>query len=308
MGLLDRIRDGLSKTRNRIAASMDQLLRRRGAAFYQELEELLISADVGPVVSQSLVRDLKAWDKDHPGASAEESLSCLEGAMAGEFDLSPPSWESHPDRKPLVILMVGVNGVGKTTTTGKLAALWRDSGKTVILGAADTFRAAAIEQLRQWGERIGVPVVHQKPGADPASVAFDTVKAARARGIDLALIDTAGRLQNKHNLMAELQKIGSVIRKEAPDSPVEIFLVLDATIGQNALSQVEEFKKIAPITGLILTKLDGTSKGGVAVALSRKHRIPVRYIGVGEKAGDLLPFDPVLFVRSILRQDATEDE
>ena len=303
MGLFERVKAGLLKTRHKIASSIDQLFRRKDAAFYKDLEELLITADVGPVVSEALVNDLKAWEANHPEASSEESLSHLELRMAGEFDHSAPPWDVQSFRTPLVILMIGVNGVGKTTTSGKLAAYFRERGQTVILGAADTFRAAAIEQLRKWGEQLDLPVVHQRPGADPASVAFDTVKAAKARGIDVAIIDTAGRLQNKHNLMEELRKIGTIVQRETPESPLEILLVLDSTIGQNALSQVEEFKKIAPITGLILTKLDGTSKGGVAVALAQKNRIPVRFIGVGEKAGDLLPFDSVLFVRSILRQD-----
>lgn len=303
MGLFEKIREGLQKTRTRIAGSIDQLFRRRGPSFYQELEELLITADVGPVVAEALVRDLKGWEKDHPGSTPEGGITHLERRMAEEFVQGPPAWEEPSGENPLVILMIGVNGVGKTTTTGKLAFLFREKGRSVILGAADTFRAAAIEQLRKWGEQLDIPVVYQRPGADPASVAFDTVSAARARGIDIAIIDTAGRLQNKHNLMEELKKIGSVIRKESPKSSLEVLLVLDSTIGQNALAQVEEFRKIAPVSGLILTKLDGTSKGGVAVALSRKHRIPVRFIGVGEHSGDLLPFDPSLFVRSILRQD-----
>ncbi|MCL4486032.1 MAG: signal recognition particle-docking protein FtsY [Nitrospirae bacterium] len=303
MGLFEKIKEGLAKTRTRIASAVEVLFRRKDPSFYRDLEEILITADVGPVVAQSLVSDLREWEKDHPEVTPEESLAHLEQKMAGEFPQTPPLWDSSPGNGPLVILMVGVNGVGKTTTTGKLAMYFRDQGRTVILGAADTFRAAAVEQLRKWGEQLDVPVVHQKPGADPASVAFDTVKAARARKMDVAIIDTAGRLQNKHNLMAELKKIGSVIRKEDPETPVEILLVLDATIGQNALAQLEEFRKIAPVSGLILTKLDGTSKGGVAVALAQKHHLPVRFIGVGEKASDLLPFDSLMFARSILRQE-----
>ncbi len=302
MGLFEKIKEGLAKTRTRIASAVDTLFSRKDPAFYQELEELLITSDVGPVVARTLVADLEDWQKKHPEATPDESLSHLEQKMAAEFPQTPPLWESPPQTGPLVILMVGVNGVGKTTTTGKLASHFREQGRSVILGAADTFRAAAIEQLRKWGEQLDIPVVYQKPGADPASVAFDTVKAARARKLDVAIIDTAGRLQNKHNLMAELQKMGSVIRKEDPGTPVEILLVLDATIGQNALSQLEEFRKITPVSGLILTKLDGTSKGGVVVALAQKHHLPVRFIGVGEKASDLLPFEPVMFVRSILRR------
>ena len=301
MGFFDKIREGLQKTRDKVARSIESVFNRRDPGFYQELEEILISADVGPVVSKEIVEELKDWEKKNPGATSEESLAHLERSLTAIFPPASP-WEGpSPRTSPLVVLLVGVNGVGKTTTAGQLAARFRASGSSVILGAADTFRAAAIEQLRQWGERLDVPVVHQKPGADPASVAFDTVRAARARGIDVAIIDTAGRLQNKQNLMNELRKIGGIISREAPDSPVEVMLVLDATIGQNALSQLDEFVKIAPVSGLILTKLDGTSRGGVVIALARRHKIPVRFIGVGEKTDDLLPFDPSTFVRSILR-------
>lgn len=301
MGFFDKIREGLQKTRDKVARSIESVFNRRDPGFYQELEEILISADVGPVVSKEIVEELKAWEKTNPGATADESLAHLESSLTAIFTPASPWEESSPSKSPMVVLLVGVNGVGKTTTAGKLAARFRDAGNSVILGAADTFRAAAIEQLRKWGERLDVPVVHQKPGADPASVAFDTVRAARARGIDMAIIDTAGRLQNKQNLMNELRKIGAIISREAPDSPVEVWLVLDATIGQNALSQLDEFVKIAPVSGLILTKLDGTSRGGVVIALARRHQIPVRFIGVGEKTDDLLPFDPSTFVRSILR-------
>ncbi len=301
MGFFDKIREGLQKTRDKVARSIESVFNRRDPGFYQELEEILISADVGPVVSKEIVEELKAWEKTNPGATADESLAHLESSLTAIFTPASPWEESSPSKSPMVVLLVGVNGVGKTTTAGKLAARFRDAGNSVILGAADTFRAAAIEQLRKWGERLDIPVVHQKPGADPASVAFDTVRAARARGIDMAIIDTAGRLQNKQNLMNELRKIGAIIHREAPDSPVEVLLVLDATIGQNALSQLDEFVKIAPVSGLILTKLDGTSRGGVVIALARRHKIPVRFIGVGEKTDDLLPFDPSTFVRSILR-------
>ena len=301
MGFFDKIREGLQKTRDKVARSIESVFNRRDPGFYQELEEILITADVGPVVSKEIVEELKAWEKKNPGATSEESLAHLERSLTEIFPPATPWEEFSPRKSPLVVLLVGVNGVGKTTTAGKLAARFRDAGNSVILGAADTFRAAAIEQLRKWGERLDVPVVHQKPGADPASVAFDTVRAARARGIDMAIIDTAGRLQNKQNLMNELKKIGAIIHREAPDSPVEVWLVLDATIGQNALSQLDEFVKIAPVSGLILTKLDGTSRGGVVIALARRHQIPVRFIGVGEKTDDLLPFDPSTFVRSILR-------
>ena len=301
MGFFDKIREGLQKTRDKVARSIESVFNRRDPGFYQDLEEILISADVGPVVSKEIVEELKAWEKTNPGATADESLAHLESSLTAIFTPASPWEESSPSKSPMVVLLVGVNGVGKTTTAGKLAARFRDAGNSVILGAADTFRAAAIEQLRKWGERLDIPVVHQKPGADPASVAFDTVRAARARGIDMAIIDTAGRLQNKQNLMNELRKIGAIIHREAPDSPVEVLLVLDATIGQNALSQLDEFVKIAPVSGLVLTKLDGTSRGGVVIALARRHKIPVRFIGVGEKTDDLLPFDPSTFVRSILR-------
>ena len=199
--------------------------------------------------------------------------------------------------------MVGVNGVGKTTTTGKLAHRFREEGKSVILGAADTFRAAAVQQLRLWGEKLDIPVVHQKEGADPAAVAFDTVKAALARKIDVAIIDTAGRLQTKHNLMAELGKIYGLVKREMEDRPFETLIVLDATLGQNTISQLENFRKAIPVTGMILTKLDGTSKGGIVVSLARKFHLPVRYVGLGEGKDDLVEFDPVLYARALLRPE-----
>ncbi|HWF43630.1 MAG TPA: signal recognition particle-docking protein FtsY, partial [Candidatus Kapabacteria bacterium] len=214
-----------------------------------------------------------------------------------------------PDgKKPYVILIVGVNGVGKTTTIGKLAYNYRNAGKKVVIGAADTFRAAANSQLEVWAQRAGVDIIQQHPGADPSAVAYDTVQSAIAKQADVVLIDTAGRLHNKANLMQELEKMTRVMRKLMPDVPHEVYLVLDATTGQNALQQAREFTKVAPVTGLILTKLDGTAKGGIVVALTNEMRVPVRYIGVGEKIDDLQPFDPAEFARAMFGDEmfATE--
>jgi fused signal recognition particle receptor len=220
------------------------------------------------------------------------------------FPDTTPIWENPERSSPLVILVVGVNGAGKTTTVAKLAALFKSEGKSVILGAGDTFRAAAIKQLELWGEKLSIPVVHQKEGADPASVAFDTVKAAISRKIDVAIIDTAGRLQTKNNLMSELSKIHRLVIREVGNNPIETLIVLDATIGQNAVSQVKHFGESVPLTGMILSKMDGTSKGGIAVGLAKEFSLPVRFIGVGEQSSDLLPFDPSLFARSILQTDS----
>jgi fused signal recognition particle receptor len=205
-------------------------------------------------------------------------------------------------------MIVGVNGVGKTTTIGKLANNYRKAGKKVVIGAADTFRAAANSQLEVWAERAGVDIVQQHPGADPSAVAFDTIKSALAKDADVVLIDTAGRLHNKANLMQELEKMSRVMQKVMPDVPHEVYLVLDATTGQNALQQAKEFTKVAPITGLVLTKLDGTAKGGIVIALSNEMQIPVRYIGVGEQIDDLQPFDPLEFAKALFGDEMFQGE
>lgn len=306
MNLLQRLGAGLKKTREKLGSNLAQLFgKERSPQFYEELEDILVLSDVGPEQASLLIRDLKDWEKKPENGTGGDPLLFLEERIASFFPIDPPVWVEQPDWKPVVILMVGVNGVGKTTTTGKLAHRFREEGKSVILGAADTFRAAAVQQLRLWGEKLEIPVVHQKEGADPAAVAFDTVKAAFARKIDVAIIDTAGRLQTKHNLMAELGKIHALVKREMEDRPFETLIVLDSTLGQNTVSQLEHFRKAIPVSGIILTKLDGTSKGGIVVSLARKFHLPVRYVGVGEGKDDLVEFDPVLYARALLRPDET---
>ncbi|MHB8422987.1 MAG: signal recognition particle-docking protein FtsY [Leptospirales bacterium] len=309
MNLFQKISEGLKKTRERLGDGLAALFRKeRTDSFYTELEDLLLSADVGPAQATLLISDLKEWEKSSDRITQLDPTVFLEERIASFFPLDPPLWVVRPELTPTIILMVGVNGVGKTTTAGKLAHLFKSQGKSVLLGAADTFRAAAVHQLKLWGEKLDVPVIHQKEGADPGAVAFDTVKAAVARKIDVAIIDTAGRLQTKHNLMAELGKVHGLVKREMGERAFESLIVLDATLGQNTTSQIENFQKIIPLTGIILTKLDGTSKGGIAVSLARKYRLPVRFVGVGEKKEDLLSFDPVLFARALIQPNTTEQQ
>ncbi|MDP9243981.1 MAG: signal recognition particle-docking protein FtsY [Chloroflexota bacterium] len=264
-------------------------------AVWDEVEEALIAADVGPSTTLELVdaaRRRAAVTGAETGdrvraALADEVLERLQRAGSGEFELGPA---------PSVILFVGVNGTGKTTTIAKLAARLRNQGRTLVLAAADTFRAAAIEQLRIWGERVGVPVVAQRAGADPGAVAFDALEAAESRGVDAVLVDTAGRLQNKVQLMAELAKIRRVIERRLPGQPRHVLLVLDATTGQNGLAQAEAFSREAGVTGIVLTKLDGSAKGGVAVAVADRLGVPILFAGVGEELEDLAPFDPAAYL------------
>jgi fused signal recognition particle receptor len=264
-------------------------------AVWDEVEEALIAADVGPSTTLELVdaaRRRAAVTGAETGdrvraALADEVLERLQRAGSGEFELGPA---------PSVILFVGVNGTGKTTTIAKLAARLRNEGRTMVLAAADTFRAAAIEQLRIWGERVGVPVVAQRAGADPGAVAFDALEAAESRGVDAVLVDTAGRLQNKVQLMAELAKIRRVIERRLPGQPRHVLLVLDATTGQNGLAQAEAFSREAGVTGIVLTKLDGSAKGGVAVAVADRLGVPILFAGVGEELEDLAPFDPAAYL------------
>jgi fused signal recognition particle receptor len=269
-----------------------------------ELEEILVSSDVGVNTTLKIIRRLEervSKDK-YLGASELNRLLKEEVAalMAENNTLSSADFSLPPAIKPpYVIMVVGVNGVGKTTTIGKLAWQFRQHGKKVILGAADTFRAAAIDQLEVWSKRADVPIIRQEMGSDPASVAFDTVQSAVAQGVDVAIIDTAGRLHNKINLMNELSKIKRVMQKVVPDAPHEILLVLDASTGQNAVEQARQFTKATEVNALALTKLDGTAKGGVVIGISDEFRIPVKYIGVGEKMEDLQPFNKELFVESL---------
>jgi len=263
------------------------------------LEEGLLGADVGAELTTELIDRLKERVRD----DRIRSLPDLEAALRDETRaLIPPPMLAPVDfanAKPFVILVVGVNGTGKTTTIAKLAHRWKSEGRSILLGAADTFRAAAIEQLQMWADREGVPMVKHKPGSDPGAVAHDTVTAAKSRGSDIVLIDTAGRLHNKSHLMQELSKIRRVIEKELPGAPHETLLVIDGTTGQNGVSQAKAFLEAANVTGIIVTKLDGTAKGGVILSIMRHFNIPVKFVGVGESADDLIPFEPDVFLDSL---------
>jgi fused signal recognition particle receptor len=258
---------------------------------YLHLEQIFYEADLGPAAAAELVEKLR---KKNP--SAETVLPFLKSELLQFFPPLPP----QPLHTPHIILMIGVNGSGKTTTLAKLASHYRKMGKSVLIAAGDTFRAAAVEQLETWAHRIGVPVIKSQPNSDPSAVAFDAVAAAKARGIDIVLIDTAGRLQTKTDLMQELAKVRRVCQKQIPEAPHETLLVLDATVGQNALDQARTFHKSAPITGIVLTKLDGSAKGGIAVAIQKELKIPIRWIGLGEGEEDLAPFDAESYVDALL--------
>lgn len=301
-GLFQRLSQGLAKTRDSLVGRVDALLRSHAKLdtdFLDELEEILITADFGMQATQSLIealkRRLKEFDQNEPGALhrvlGEEIRLCLKGSGGG--------WP-EPASGPLVVMVVGVNGVGKTTTIGKLAKQFSDQGKKVVLGAGDTFRAAAAEQLQIWGARSGAEVIRHTEGSDPAAVAFDAAKAAVARKADVLILDTAGRLHTKVNLMEELKKVRRVIGREIPGAPHETLLVLDATTGQNALIQTKMFHEAVGVSGIVLTKLDGTAKGGIVVAISSQLDLPVRLIGVGEGVNDLRPFDADEFVAALL--------
>lgn len=300
-GWLGRLRTGLSKSSNKLVDGISSVFTRRKLddEAIEGLEDVLITADVGPSTSAMLAAKIAAtrFEKDITpeavrDALAREIATILE-PVAKPIDLDPA-------KKPHVILVIGVNGTGKTTTIGKLAKAMHDDGKKVILAAGDTFRAAAVEQLKIWGERSGCPVIARDQGADAAGLAFDALQQAQQEQADVLLIDTAGRLHNKANLMAELEKVARVLKKVDPDAPHDCLLVLDATTGQNALSQVATFQEMLPITGLVVTKLDGSAKGGVLVGLAEKFGIPVRAIGVGEGAEDLRPFEADSFARGLM--------
>ena len=264
---------------------------------YNDLEEQLILADVGPVCAVRLVDELRDEVEKNHLKTGEEALDALRGIICQELT---PRYPLELDGHPAVILVIGVNGVGKTTTIAKLAHLYKEQGKRVMLAAGDTFRAAASEQLELWADRAGVPLVQAGQGADPAAVIFDAVKSATAKGYDMVIADTAGRLHNKKGLMDELGKISRSVKKASPEASLEVLLVLDAITGQNAISQAEEFCRAAGATGVVLTKLDGTPKGGCAVSVWENLGLPIRFIGVGEKIDDLMPFDAETFVESLL--------
>lgn len=296
-------KEGLSKTRTAFVERVEELITRRKKIdedFYEELEEILIGADVGVNTVMKLIDDLRAEVKKRKIENAaelqpvlsEKLIELLKGDDHAELRMAP-------EGQITVILFVGVNGVGKTTTIGKLAHRFKSEGKNVLLAAGDTFRAGAIEQLEVWGQRVGVDVIKQSSGADPAAVMFDAVQAAKQRKVDVLLCDTAGRLQNKTNLMEELNKIFRVIQREIPEAPHEVLLVLDATTGQNALSQAKLFGEKSGVTGLVLTKLDGTAKGGIVIAIRNELNLPVKLVGLGEKMGDLQTFDSEQFVHAL---------
>ncbi len=299
MALLDRFRKGLKKTSESLTSRISSVLAGRKSLsddLIEELEEILIASDLGVTATEELLDAVAKRLREEKSEPWEILKSELKSQMGSDTPVAP----SNNSSTPKVILLVGVNGSGKTTTAGKLAYRYRQDGKSVMVAACDTFRAAAIEQLQLWAQRIGVDIVKQETGADAASVAYDALSAARARGIDVLLIDTAGRLHTKANLMNELEKISRVMQKQIPEAPHEVLLVLDATTGQNALAQAREFRRTSAVTGLILTKLDGTSKGGIALAIHREHGIPVEYIGIGEKPEDLEPFQVNTYIDALL--------
>ncbi len=295
MGFFSKIGEGLRKTRESLMGTVNSMLHsftRIDEDLFEELEEILITGDVGVHTASAICNDLRAKVKERgitdPAAIRGLLKETVAELLRGDQALTLTT-------RPSVLLVIGVNGVGKTTTIGKLAARFRGEGKKVILGAADTFRAAAIEQLEIWADRAGVDIVKHTQGADPAAVVFDTLAAAKARGADIAICDTAGHLHNKKHLMEELHKISRVIDRELPQADREVLLVLDATTGQNAVNQVREFREAAGITGIVLTKLDGTARGGVVLTIREELNVPVKFIGVGEGVDDLQPFDPEEF-------------
>ena len=299
MGFFEKLKAGLSKTKKALFGGIEDLFkrfRRVDEDLFDELEELLITSDVGVETTEELLDNLREKVKEEKIKEPEEIKKILYAelrAMIGEGD------GLHLSTKPSVILVIGVNGVGKTTSIGKMAAELKSQKKKVIVAAADTFRAAAAEQLSVWCERAGVDLIRQGAGADPAAVVYDTIQAAKSRGADVVIVDTAGRLHNKKNLMDELAKINRVIARELPDADRENLLVLDATTGQNAVIQAREFKEAAKITGLILTKLDGTAKGGIILSIRRELDIPVKFVGVGEGIDDMKPFDADEFAEAL---------
>ena len=266
--------------------------------FYDELEESLVMADMGAEITMEAVEELKDRCKERKIRDVEGARACMREILAEYLTIGDPTVDMS--RKPAVVLFIGVNGVGKTTSIGKLAARWKGEGKKVLLCAGDTFRAAAADQLTIWSQRAGVDIIKQHEGADPAAVVYDAMSAAKARKADLVLVDTAGRLHNKQNQMNELNKISRVIDRECPDSSRETLLVLDATTGQNGLIQAKQFSEAAGVTGIVLTKLDGTAKGGIVVAIARELGVPVKFVGVGEGVNDLQPFDPAEFAEALL--------
>lgn len=300
MGIFDKLKNGLKKTSEAFSNKVDAVLRafvKIDEDLFEELEEVLVTADIGIETSMEIIETLR--DKVKEDKISEPSL--IKNALANIIKDRVVFEEAAEERaEKTVVLVIGVNGVGKTTSVGKLANLYKTQGSKVLVAAADTFRAAAIEQLQVWTERANVPIIHHSEGSDPGAVVFDAISSMKSRGYDVLICDTAGRLHNKKNLMNELAKISKIINNELPEAKKEVLLVLDATTGQNALSQAKLFGEIADITGIVLTKLDGTAKGGIVVAMQNEQKIPVKFIGVGEQIDDLQKFSPTDFVNALL--------
>ena len=300
-GFFSRLVEGLTKTRNNIVSGIDSIFSGFSAIdddFYEEIEETLIMGDLGIETTMSIVENLRRQVKEKGIKEPEECKELLIESIKAQMDLGENAYEF--ENRKSVVLVIGVNGVGKTTSVGKLAGQLKDSGRRVVLAAADTFRAAAIEQLTEWANRAGVDIIAQQEGSDPAAVIYDAVNAAKSRNADVLICDTAGRLHNKKNLMEELKKINRIIDREYPEAYRETLVVLDGTTGQNALAQARQFMEAAKVTGIILTKLDGTAKGGIAVAIQSELGIPVKYIGIGEKIDDLQKFNADDFVNALI--------
>ena len=300
MGFFDKIKEGLSKTREAFSNTLGNIF--TGSEidddFYEELEESLILADLGVETSVKAAELLRKQVKENHLKTTDEAKAALKGILVQM--LSQGDTALDLSTKPAVVLVIGVNGVGKTTTIGKIATRYVNEGKNVLLVAADTFRAAAADQLEIWAQRSGASIVRQNEGADPASVVFDGIRSAKAKNVDMILIDTAGRLHNKQNLMNELGKISRIVERELPGAAREVLLVLDGTTGQNALVQAKQFKEVAGVTAMAITKLDGTAKGGIVIAVADSLQIPVKFVGVGEQADDLMPFEAEPFVEALI--------
>jgi len=308
-----KFKDGLSKTRNNFTTKVNDLVaryRKVDEDFFEELEEILIGADVGFDTVMELIDELKLEVKRKNIQDTEDVQSVISEKLVEIYqgDRDEDSSLNIQDDQLTVLLFVGVNGVGKTTTIGKMAHMFKEQGKNVVLAAGDTFRAGAIEQLEVWGGRVGVPVIKQAAGSDPAAVMFDAVQSAKAKKADILICDTAGRLQNKVNLMKELEKVKRVIEREVPGAPHEVLLVLDATTGQNAMVQAKTFKEATNVSGIVLTKLDGTAKGGIVLAIRNELDIPVKYVGLGEKMDDLQPFDAEKYVYGLFSNLVDKEE
>lgn len=308
-GFFGRLKEGLTKTRNNIVSGIDAVFggfTKIDEDFYEELEEILIMGDIGVHATEEIIESLKMKVKEQHISKPEDCKTLLIQTIKDQMRVEETAYEFEQKRS--IVFVIGVNGVGKTTSIGKLASILKAQGRHVLIAAADTFRAAAGEQLAEWSRRSGVEMIGGVEGADPASVIFDGINAAKARKVDVLLCDTAGRLHNKKNLMEELKKMNRIIDREFPDAHRENLIVLDATTGQNALMQAKEFSEAAELTGIILTKMDGTAKGGIAVAIQSELGIPVKYIGVGEKIEDLQKFDSDRFVDALFDVDLSEEE